>query len=59
MEPSLSRPSLSGMKADARWDRWLAKGYAHDASVRYRVRVAAVAFGSLVALGLAIALTVR
>jgi hypothetical protein len=41
------------------WDRWLAKGYAHDAGVRYRVRAAAVAIGSLIALGLAIALTVR
>ena len=47
------------MKGDARWERWLAKGQAHDERVRDRVRLVAMSLVSLIALGLAVALTVR
>ncbi|AMY11898.1 hypothetical protein LuPra_05166 [Luteitalea pratensis] len=59
MESSLGRPSLSGIKRDARWQRWLAKGYAHEAGVRYRVRLVTLSIGALIALALAVALTIR
>ena len=59
MERSLTRPSLSGMKGDPRWKRWIAKGDAHDARLRDRVRVVGMSLVSLIALGLAVALTVR
>lgn len=55
----MDRPSLSGTKHDARWQQWIAKGHAHDARVRQRARVVAITAGSLVAFGLAIALTFR
>jgi hypothetical protein len=59
MERSLTQPSLSGMKADARWKAWVAKGKAHDDRLRYRVRLLMLAIASLVAVGLAVMLTVR
>lgn len=43
---------------DARWQRWIEKGHAHDARVRHRLRVVALALASLVALGSAILLTI-
>jgi hypothetical protein len=57
MERSLDRPSLSGSKSDARWQQWIAKGQARDARTRYRVRTLAISIASLVALALAVALT--
>ena len=59
MERSLTQPSLSGMKADARWQAWVAKGQAHDDRVRYRARLIILAIASLTAVGLAVVLTVR
>ena len=59
MESSLTRPSLSGTKGDPRWERWIARGHAHDARLRNRVRVVGVSLVSLIALGLAVALAVR
>ena len=57
---NLSRgPALSGMKGNAHWERWLEKGHAHDARVRYRARFVTISLASLIALGLAIGLTVR
>ena len=56
MESSLTSPSLSGAKSDAQWERWLAKGHAHDAAVRRRVRVVTVSVCSLLALGSAFVL---
>lgn len=59
MKRSLTQPSLSGMKSDARWQAWVAKGRAHDDRVRYRVRQMVLAITSLIAIGLAVLLTVR
>ena len=56
METSLGRHSLKGAKRDARWDRWLAKGRAHDADAQYRARLVAILVASIIAVGLAVTL---
>jgi len=50
---------LSGTKADARWQAWVAKGKVHDDRVRYRARLLMLAIASLIAVGFAVVLTVR
>ena len=59
MQTSLDRPSLSGTKNDAQWQQWIAKGHAHDDRLRQRVRLILVSMASLIAVALAVALTVR
>ena len=49
-------PTLPSTKGDERWERWVAKGVAHDADVRHRAKVAAGLLASSAAVVLALIL---
>lgn len=48
-----------GAEGQARWDRWILKGEAHDRSVQYAIRTVVLGIGSFALMLLAFVLTVR
>lgn len=48
-----------GTKRDDRWERWVAKGEAHDREVKHRVQVTSVVIASTAAIALAVTLAFR
>jgi len=49
-------PAPPSPKSDERWERWVAKGVAHDADARHRAKVLGVLVLSSIALVLAVTL---
>jgi hypothetical protein len=49
-------PTRPSTKVDERWERWVAKGVAHDDDARHRAKILGVLILSTVALTLAVTL---
>jgi hypothetical protein len=47
---------VTAVTGDERWERWVAKGQAHDRDVKHRAFVLMMLIASTVALGLAVTL---